>query len=144
MQGPSSGRKKHTVHDIFLNRHFSFLFLRIFGGTLKPQKDILVAQRHCTDRTDTWELDPVSKKMPDVYLIKSMSCGRYISTKRVKPIDEKMGMYQAVLDPRLSLMSIERGIKLCLVPGIQPPPEVPLPPTPPIIFSKKKPSQIVL
>ena len=97
-----------------------------------------MAKRHCIDRTDTWELDLVSKKIQGVYVIKSASCGRYISTKRSKLLDEKMGTYQAVLDPKLSFMSLGRSVKLCLVPGIRPPPMVPLPLVPPMIFSKKK------
>lgn len=100
-----------------------------------------MTQKHCIDRTDTWELDLVSKKIQDVYIIKSMSCGRYISTKRSKLIDGKMGTYQAVLDPKLSFMSLGRSVKLCLVPGIQPPPMIPLPPVPPMIYSKKKQQQ---
>lgn len=115
---------------------YIYMFHRIFGGTLKPHKDSLVTQKHCIDRTDTWEVSLVSKKIKDVYFIKSTDCSRYISTKRSKLIDADKGTYQAALDPRLSFMSLGRSIKFCPVPGIEPPPYTPLPPVPPMIFGK--------
>lgn len=99
---------------------------------MKPQKDVLVTHKHCFDRTDVWELSPVSRKTKDVYLMKSTYYNRYVSTKPNRPLDGK-GVYQAALAPWLTFMSVEKCIRLCPVPGIKPPPRTPLPPTPPVL-----------